>query len=183
MAHTKQAAGYDRLTITLHWLVALMVIGLFALGLWMTGLSYYDSWYRTAPDLHKSFGSLLLLLMLLRLIWRVRQPRTAPIATHQRWELILAKAVQGLLYLGLFTVLISGYLISTADGRPISFFGLFDWPVLISGLPNQADIAGTVHLYAAWSVIVLAALHALAAIKHHLIDRDATLSRMLGKSN
>jgi cytochrome b561 len=78
--------------------------------------------------------------------------------------------------------MISGYLISTADGRPISVFGWFEVPALITGIPNQEDRAGDVHFYAAWALVILAALHALAAFKHHLIDRDDTLRRMFGRA-
>jgi cytochrome b561 len=76
---------------------------------------------------------------------------------------------------------LSGYLISTADGRPVDVFGIFTLPATLSGLPNQADTAGDLHLAMAIAVIVLAALHALAALKHHFIDRDRTLRRMLGR--
>jgi cytochrome b561 len=86
------------------------------------------------------------------------------------------------LYLGLFLVMMSGYLISTADGRAISVFGLFDVPALITSIPNQADSAGLVHEYAAWALVIFAVVHALAALKHHFIDRDATLKRMLGRN-
>ncbi|MFZ1872669.1 MAG: cytochrome b/b6 domain-containing protein, partial [Chania sp.] len=86
------------------------------------------------------------------------------------------------LYTVLFAILISGYLISTADGQAISVFGWFDVPASLTGIPQQADTAGTIHLYLAWVVVVLSALHALAALKHHFIDRDVTLKRMLGRS-
>ena len=75
----------------------------------------------------------------------------------------------------------AGYLISTADGVGIPVFGLFEIPALVSGLPDQADVAGVVHLYLAWVLVVFAGLHGLAALKHHFIDRDATLVRMLGR--
>ena len=78
--------------------------------------------------------------------------------------------------------MISGYLISTADGRPISFFGWFEVPALITGINNQEDIAGDVHFYMAWTLVILASLHGLAAIKHHLIDKDSTLTRMIKTS-
>ena len=65
---TTKTQHYHPLHIALHWLMALMIPALFGVGLWMTGLDYYSSWYKTAPDLHKSFGLLLLLLLLLRLI-------------------------------------------------------------------------------------------------------------------
>ena len=77
--------------------------------------------------------------------------------------------------------MIAGYLISTSEGVGIPVFGLFEVPALISNLPDQADVAGVVHLYLAWAVVIFAGLHGLVALKHHFIDRDATLTRMLGR--
>ena len=71
----------------------------------------------------------------------------------------------------------------TADGEPISVFGWFSVPATLSGLPDQADVAGEIHLYLAWALVVFAVLHAFAALKHHFIDRDPTLKRMLGRSS
>ena len=83
----------------------------------------------------------------------------------------------------LLAVIVAGYLISTADGEPISVFGWFSVPATLSGLPDQADVAGEIHLYLAWALVVFAVLHALAALKHHFVDRDPTLKRMLGRSS
>jgi len=174
------AESYGLLAIFLHWLVALAVIGLFVLGVWMTGLTYYDEWYRRAPDIHKSIGILLFFVMLTRVIWRTSNitPRDEPgIGTMQRR---LARGVHLLLYLLLFAMMISGYFISTADGKPIEVFGLFAVPATISGIPNQEDIAGKIHWYLALTLISLASLHAAAALKHHFIDHDRTLKKMLG---
>ena len=168
---------YGLISISLHWLVALTVIGLFALGLWMVELGYYDPWYRRAPDLHKSIGILLFLTMLLRLVWRTSNPQ--PLSEGTPLEKKLAHKVHGLLYILLFSLMISGYLISTADGRAIDVFNLFSVPAIISGLENQEDIAGLVHQILGYSLIALVVLHALAALKHHFIDRDQTLKRML----
>ena len=77
--------------------------------------------------------------------------------------------------------MMSGYLISTADERGISVFGLFEVPGFGSLIDNQEDLAGVVHKYAAYLVIGLTLLHAAAALKHHFIDKDETLTRMLGK--
>lgn len=164
---------------TLHWLSAFMVIGLFALGLWMRSLSYYDSLYQILPFWHKSVGFLLLLLVVLRLITRglTRQPGALP--SHKTWERGLAMATHWLLYGLMFGLFITGYLIATADNRPASFFGWFDIPVLITAFANQEDIAGLWHEYCAWALICLSALHALAAVKHHVLDKDVTLKRML----
>lgn len=171
---------YGLVAISMHWLVALTVIGLAILGLWMVDLSYYSPYYRIAPFWHKSIGLTLLAVMVFRLLWRCFNPRPAHLPNHKRWELNLAGMVHVLLYLLLFVIVISGYLISTATGQGISVFGWFEVPALITGLPAQADRAGAVHYWVAIGVLGLAALHALGALKHHFLDRDDTLRRMLG---
>lgn len=172
---------YGLVSIALHWGIALVVFGLFALGLWMVGLDYYSPWRKDAPDLHKSIGLTLFALMLLRLSWRIVSPPPPSPANHGPVTRLGARLGHGLLYLGLFAVMISGYLISTADGVGIPVFGLFEVPALISSIPDQADVAGVVHFYVAWALVIFAGIHALAALKHHFFDRDATLARMLGR--
>jgi cytochrome b561 len=169
--------SYGRVSITLHWLIAGVVLGLFALGLWMVGLNYYHAWYHRAPQLHKGIGVLLLGVMLLRLAWRYGnpQPRLPGTPLQQR----LAAVMHRVLYGVLFAVMISGYLVSTADGRPVDVFGLVHLPATLSGIERQEDIAGVFHKALAIFMIGLTALHALAALKHHLVDHDRTLLRML----
>ena len=169
--------NYGWISIGLHWLVAIAVIGLFGLGLWMVELTYYDPWYQRAPNLHKSMGVLLFFVMLARLAWHLGNAR--PRLSGAPWEQRAARLVHGLLYLLLYALMVSGYLISTADGRAIDVFGLFRIPATLTG-KQQEDIAGVVHEFLAYGVIALATLHALAALKHHFIDRDNTLKRMLG---
>ncbi|CAI1629923.1 cytochrome b [Serratia fonticola] len=169
-------------SVLIHWLVALTVYGMFALGLWMVTLGYYDVWYHQAPEIHKSIGTLLFIVMVVRVVWRFISPPPKPLASYSRLTRISAVLAHIALYTVLFAILISGYLISTADGQAISVFGWFDVPASVTGLPQQADTAGTIHLYLAWAVVVLSVLHALAALKHHFIDRDVTLKRMLGRS-
>jgi cytochrome b561 len=173
---------YGWVAVVLHWLVAVVVVGLFALGLWMVELTYYDAWYRRSTDIHKGVGILLFFVILARLGWRLINPRPASEPTHSRLERVAAAAAHVFLYVLLFAVMTAGYLISTADGRAIDVFGLFSVPATISGLPEQADIAGDVHLALAIALIVLAGFHSLAALKHHFIDRDRTLLRMLGRT-
>lgn len=172
---------YGLVSIVLHWLVAVAVFGLFALGYWMVGLDYYSSWYKTAPDIHKSIGILLFVVMLGRLLWRWLSPPPASLAGHGRMTRVGAKLGHAFLYLGLFVLMISGYLISTADGRGIPVFGLFEVPATLTSIPDQEDLAGLVHEYLAWALVIFSGIHALAALKHHLIDRDRTLTRMFGR--
>ncbi|KAA8706581.1 MULTISPECIES: cytochrome b [Pseudomonas] len=172
---------YGWVSIVIHWSVALVVFGLFALGLWMVGLDYYSMWRKDAPDLHKSIGITLFAVMLVRIVWRLLSPPPPALASYSRMTRIGAAFGHAFLYLGLFAVMIAGYLISTADGVGIPVFGLFEIPAVVSGLPDQADVAGLVHLYLAWVLVVFAGLHGVAAFKHHFIDRDATLVRMLGR--
>ncbi len=172
---------YGLVSILMHWLVALAVFGLFGLGYWMVGLDYYSSWYKTAPDLHKSTGLVLLALMLVRLLWRWLSPPPPALPDHGRMTRLASKLGHGFLYLGLLLLMLSGYLISTADGRAIEVFGLFSVPATLTAIPNQEDVAGLVHEYLAWALVIFAGIHALAALKHHFIDRDRTLVRMFGR--
>ncbi|MEJ2622788.1 MAG: cytochrome b [Candidatus Thiodiazotropha sp.] len=172
---------YGAVTVGLHWLVAVTVYGLFSLGLWMRSLGYYDAWYQLGPWWHKGIGVMLFFTLLLRLVWRLANPLPAHLPTHKPYERVAALSVHVALYLMLFLLMISGYLISTADGRPLEVFDWFVIPATISGLDQQEDIAGKIHLYLAWSVVVISVLHLLAALKHHLIDHDRTLLRMLGR--
>ena len=181
MQWRNSAERYGLVSIVLHWLVAVAVFGLFGLGYWMVGLDYYSAWYKDAPELHKSFGLLLFAVMLGRMLWRRVSPPPASLPSHGRLTRLGSKFGHAFLYLGLFVLMISGYLISTAEGRGIEVFGLFEVPATVSSIPNQEDVAGLVHEYLAWALVIFAGIHALAAFKHHFIDRDTTLLRMLGR--
>jgi cytochrome b561 len=172
--------SYGLVAVVFHWLIAAAVVGLFALGLWMVDLTYYDPLYRLAPEIHKGVGVLVFVTLGLRFLWRLVNPQPRPEPTLRGFERTASRAAHALLYLLLLATTISGYLISTADGRPVDVFGLFDVPAVLSGLPGQADVAGEIHLVLAIITVTLAGLHALAALKHHFIDHDRTLLRMLG---
>ena len=169
--------SYGLVSVILHWLIAVAVTGLFVLGLWMVGLGYYHPWYQRAPDIHRSVGVLLFAPMLVHLAWRYWNPRPQTLGSVT--ERKAAAWMHRLMYALMYLLLLSGYLISTADGRGINVFGLFSVPASISGLHNQADTAGEVHEWLAFTLIALVVLHVLAALKHHLVNRDQTLKRML----
>ena len=171
---------YGRITIVLHWIVAVTVIGLFALGFWMVDLGYYDPWYQQGPDLHKSIGILLFLVMVFRVFWQKIQTTPNALSSHSLAEKKIGSIVHSFLYFSLFILMISGYLISTADGRAIEVFQLFSIASIGEIFADQEDLSGTVHKYLAYTLITTVVLHALAALKHHFIDKDKTLLRMLG---
>lgn len=174
--------NYGWLAVVLHWLVAAVVVGLFALGFWMVDLSYYDEWYRKGPDLHRSIGLILFAVVVFRLLWRLINTSPRPLASHKRWEVVSAHVAHSLLYVLMFVAMVSGYLITTADGSSISVFGLFDVPSLTGRVKGMEDTAGAVHYWSTWALVGLAGLHALGALKHHFIDRDETLRRMSGRA-
>jgi len=169
---------YSRLSRILHWSMALVIPALFGVGFWMVELTYYSSWYKTAPHWHKSIGILLAMALLLRWGWLLKSGKPPAIAQHSRWQQHASRVVHALLYLLLTLIIVSGYLISTADGRGIEVFQWFTLPSLGEFFPHQADIAGEIHRYSAYSLMGLVVLHAAAALKHQLIDKDGTLRRM-----
>ncbi|MBY6033463.1 cytochrome b [Marinobacter daepoensis] len=182
MAAKNSEVAYGWAAIVLHWVAAVTIVALFALGYWMVDLSYYDPWYRQGPDIHRSVGILLFGVMAVRLLWRLFNRAPGPLPNHKRWEVISAHIAHGLLYLLVFVAMISGYLISTADGSSIHVFNWFEVPSMTGQIKGLEDTAGAVHYWSTWAIVVLAAIHALGALKHHLIDRDNTLRRMLGLS-
>ncbi|MDT8282962.1 MAG: cytochrome b [Gammaproteobacteria bacterium] len=181
MQYRNTAERYGFIAMLLHWGLAILIIAMFALGSYMVELDYYDPWYKKAPDLHRSIGVIITGLMIYRLFWRLSNPR--PRESGETWQRRLASWMHRLFYLLIAAIVISGYLITTADGQPVVVFHLFQIPAVFSGFGNQEDIAGEIHEWLTAILIVLVSLHALAALKHHFINRDSTLRRMLGKAD
>lgn len=170
--------GFGLVQIIIHWLSAIAVFGLFFVGIWMVDLSYYSEWYRTAPDLHKSVGLTLLALTLVRLAWVLLNPKPIPLA-DSKLEQTAGSLGHKALYVLLLVIMVSGYLISTADGRGIEVFGLFEVPSLGEFIENQEDVAGDIHEWGAYILMGVVAVHILAALKHHFFNKDRTLIRMI----
>lgn len=163
----------------LHWLIALLILGLGVVGLLMGELpktpKYF--WVYTA---HKSLGVTVLALMLLRLGWRIYAGAPAPVAGTPRWQERLASATHGLLYVFALAIPLSGWLYDSAAGlRPFKFFGLFAMPKLVAPDPALRGLFHEVHELGFWLLIALVVVHAGAAFYHHVFQQDATLARML----
>jgi cytochrome b561 len=171
---------FGLVSILLHWLMAIVVIGSFGLGWYMVDLTYYDSLYKTLPFFHKSIGIVFGLLLILRLVWKLINVKPAFEDGLSPFERLAAKAAHFLFYCLMSLIVFSGYLISTADNSSISVFDIFQVPATITSIPEQEDIAGLVHEYLSYSIIGLTVLHVSAALKHHFIDKDNSLIKMLG---
>ena len=170
---------FGLVSIILHWLLALAIFGLFGLGWYMVDLTYYDALYNTLPSMHKSLGILLAIVFGLSVIWRIINQKPQPLDSINQLEIIAARVAHFLLSTLIALIVISGYLIPTAKGAGISVFEWFTVPAIIAELPGQEDIAGKSHKYLSYAIIGLAVLHTGAALKHHFIDKDDTLKRML----
>lgn len=172
----KNAYGWG--PVILHWLVAIAIYGLYALGSYMEGLDYYDQGYHTLPEWHKAIGILVALMLVIRIVWRALNP-PPELLPQPKWQICIAKWVHRILYIFLVLTLLSGYFISTADGHPITPFNWFSIPALPININKQEDIAGELHELFANLMVLLSLVHALAALKHHFYNKDATLKRIL----
>lgn len=172
-------SGFSR---ALHWLSALLIFGLFGVGLYMTGLDKADPSRGDIYGLHKSIGVLSLLLVILRLLWfRVATAPALP-SVFDAKEKAVMKGLQGALYLLMLLIPISGYVMSVSAGHPVSFFGLFELPALLGENKSVAGFAHEAHEILSWAIIVIVVLHMAGAVKHRLKDRGGesdVLARML----
>ena len=172
--------SYGLVAILLHWLIAVALVALFASGLWMTGLDYYDPWYNRAPALHISFGVLVTLLVVARILWSLFSRHPQPLATGV--AALAATAVHLLLHLLPLLIAVSGYLVVTAEGQGVAVFSLFELPPLLEIADEGAESAGQLHLWLAWGLMILSLAHALAAVYHHFMLHDVVLVRMFGRN-
>lgn len=171
--------GYDGWARLAHWLAALVILGLIGLGWWMVGLSYYDTYYHQSLSWHKAIGMFALVLGLVVVVRKAFGKTPPPLATLSRFDRIASKSVHGFLLVLMLAMPVSGYLVSTSAGDGIDIFGLMTVPALIRVSDVVRDSMIQVHFWLAYGGLALIALHAAAAIKHHVVDKDRTLMRML----
>ena len=181
MSATAQRATTQRYSPsmqTLHWLIALLMFAALPLAWTMTALP------RTAPDrefwytLHKSTGITILALAAIRLAIRTTRPIPPEPADTPHWMALAARVSHWSLYAILFIMPISGYIVSSAGGNPVSWFGLFDLPAIPRDQALQAA-ARTIHRATRWAVYALITLHLAATAYHVVIRRDGILDREL----
>jgi cytochrome b561 len=157
------------------------MIVLFMLGYYMTDLSYMDLYYNLSYNIHKSLGILAFELSVAMILWTLYCKIPQPLASHKNWEQIAARLAHITLFIMMVLIPFSGYAISSSGGKAVSFF---DWYAIPSFLPIREgleDFAGEVHYYLAYGTLLLVCIHIAAALKHQFIDKDGTISRMLGR--
>jgi cytochrome b561 len=172
---------YGLISKMLHWGLVLLVFTQFFLVYWKRTMLPEDS--ETAKffigGLHKPLGMVILLVALIAILWRWINVKPKFPAHMQPLEKTTANLAHGLLYLFLIIMPLSGLLMSVAAGYPPSFFGLFTVPMFLEKNKQVAEFFFTIHALTSYAIIVLVSIHTLAALKHHFVDRDEVLKRML----
>jgi len=188
MIWSNSKVRYGAVAMTLHWVIAAMILFMAGLGFFMTRLEETDE--RTFPlfQLHKSIGLTILMLSLLRLGWRLANPIPALPSGMSAWERFAARGVHVLFYVLMVAIPLMGW--ATVSAAPLAvptmWFGLFEWPHMpfLADLPRaekrmiEEPLAVT-HSLLALAMLGLVALHAAAALKHQFRDKDDVLKRML----
>jgi cytochrome b561 len=169
---------YGSITKLLHWLMAVLIIGLIIIGLIMADMD-------TSPDKlklignHKAIGIIVLFLAALRLVWKLRNQSPLMPNSLKQWQKKAATGAHLLLYFFMFAMPLSGWAMSSAAGYPVSVFGLFTMPDLIGPSQDLRGFFKEAHALMAWGLMATIALHAGAALLHHFIYKDNILRRML----
>lgn len=171
---------YGSVAVAFHWLAALLVVGLLALGLYMTRLpdAGFDKKKIVLIIWHKEYGIVVLVVVAARLAWRWWQP--APhLEPAPMWQKLAARVVHLWLYALLIALPVTGWLMSSASSLPVPFFGLGYLPDFLPHDDILFHAFLAMHAWLAYTLIALIAVHAGAALWHHFVDRDRTLKKML----
>lgn len=170
--------AYSGPAIALHWIMALGILGAFCVGLYMADLPLSPSRIRIF-NYHKWTGITLLALALARLAWRLTHTPPPEPGSLRPYERRISALTHHALYALFFVVPVVGWMHSSAAGFPVVWFGKIPLPDLVGRDKELAETLGDVHSVLAWTLAALVALHAAAALKHRLVDRDGVMNRML----
>jgi cytochrome b561 len=172
--------NYGAVSRTLHWLIALSIIGLMAVGLYMEDMPRDHAQLGTIYNLHKASGSLVLCLVIIRVLWLAYSPAPALPAALSERDMKLAKFVKRMMYTLMFIVPAAGILMSTYAGKVISIYNLFELPLFVEANKDMAKIFHSVHGFTVKVLFVCVILHIAGAIKHRRSDNmdEDVLPRM-----
>lgn len=168
---------YTQTAVTLHWLIVLLIFAAFPLGLYMHDLPLSPHKLRLY-SYHKWIGIMVLLLALIRVYWRATHRPPAMPESMAKWENLAAHAMHFALYVLIFVIPITGWLMSSAKGFPVVLFGVLPLPDLVGKNKELGDALLEVHKVLNFIMLGLVLAHIAAALKHHFIERDDILVRM-----
>lgn len=180
------ATEYGSFIKVIHWLMAAIILTLILVGIYMADLPKVTDeekqFAMTFYGMHKSFGVVIMLLVIMRLIWLLVNPNPPLPAVFEDKERLLVEGLKKLLYLMMFLMPISGYLMSNAGGHPIMFFGLFELPALIGEDKAIGGVIKAMHMLGGWAMLLVVLVHLAGALKHRLLEKGSEkdiLQRML----
>jgi cytochrome b561 len=169
---------YTAVAQALHWTVAALIVTQFTLA-WMAEDLPLGMHKLALLARHKSFGMTVLMLVVLRLAWRLfNSPPPLPDGMS-KIEKFLARATHIVFYVLLFAMPLTGWLMSSAKNYSVSWFSMFTWPNLIAPNEQWFDVLKSTHFVLSYVLFAVAILHILAALKHHFWNKDDVLTRML----
>jgi cytochrome b561 len=187
MAIRNSAAHYGSVAMALHWLIAVLIVVNICLGLYFPDMPHSDPTRFTLAQIHESIGLTVLMLSVLRVLWRLINPVPPLPADMNRALKFAARATQFILYVLIVAIPLTGWIMASASRTGTApYFFLFDWPNLpfFNGLDAHAQHDAheqweDIHATLAWTAIVLVPLHILGALYHQFIRRDAVMKQML----
>lgn len=165
----------------LHWLMAIIILSLIAVGFYMANLSDNAANKYDLYPIHKAFGFIILMLVFVRVATRLKSTIPAPLSGLAQWEHTLSHAIHMLLYVSMFTMALSGYFMSATYGSNISMFGLFEVPMIVGENEFWGGITHEIHEITAWVFSGSLVLHIAGVIKHRFMDapENDVLKRMM----
>ncbi|MBS1176997.1 MAG: cytochrome b [Proteobacteria bacterium] len=167
---------YDNVAIAFHWLLALMIVGSFSVGLYMSDLPFSIQRVKLF-NWHKWAGMTILALTALRLLWRLGHA-PPPEAPGPHWQQLAAKATHQAMYLLCLAIPLVGWAYSSAAGFQIVVFGVLPMPNLLQVDKELAESIKPWHAWLAYALGALVVMHVAASLKHHFVDHDGLLHRM-----
>ena len=173
---------YTFFAILLHWFMALLIITTWSIGFLVSDMTLSPAQI-LGISWHKWLGVTILFLVLIRIFWRAKNSPPSLEIKMPKWQHKLMELTHGALYILMLLVPILGWLMSSAEGYTVNYFGLFELPDLIQKNKNMGDFLDGAHAWCAHGLIILVSFHVLAALKHQFWDKDGLLRRMSFSKN
>lgn len=174
--------NWDRISRANHWIIALVMIGMLIFGVYLEDFVPRGPDKRALIGTHKSIGVMVLLFGLWRVGYRLVQGFLDDAAPMAKWQSVMAKVVHWVLLVAVIAMPLTGLLGSYFAGRAVDVFGIFTLPGAPDANRAIADVFNTLHGLFGKIAILAVLLHIVGALKHHVIDKDSTLKRMLGRA-